>query len=687
MNRQDPIRNLVLALVSLLAGVSPAMSQAVPVDLQDVRSGPVTVSATDDAITVTWPDEMGRAWHATFSLDPDRPLIRSIAAGETVVVDDARPFYESETGVRSGGWDAFFDYPPRHPAGTRHSKGAFRLRGATVRSLGERVELLFDGLSMGAFEGGIAYTIYPGSRLIQQEAVVTTNQPDVAYYYDAGWEMGARADRTVGGNMGTNVAYYDTSGELAHVVTTGFEPERVPAEVRYRTLAVGTSGGSVAVFPAPHQYFFPRDFTSNLGYLWHRSWRGRVSLGIRQIGDTNWQFYPWMNAPPGRTQRMSVFFLLSDGTPEAALDDVLRYTNGDRFRPLEGYKTLSTHWHLAYTMQALENGMDWTPPFKPVLKAMGVDASVIMDFHGDGHPRDLTELRLEELDAYFDALRAQSDPDFLLIPSEEPNVHLGGHWALIFPKPVYWFMNRPQGGAFETTHPEYGTVYSTADAEEVLELVRREGGYMYQTHPRTKGSTGYPDRIMATDHFRDPAYLGAGWKALPSDMSSPRLAERAFDLLDDLSNEGLRKKLLGEVDVFQFDETHELYAHMNINYVRLDRLPSFDQWQDALEPLARGDFFTTTGEVLLPAVDLSASSADRIRARVSVEWTLPLRFAEIVWGDGEATHREIIPLTHTRQHDAETFDWTAEAGGWKWARIAVWDVAANGAFTNPTWRE
>ena len=29
------------------------------------------------------------------------------------------------------------------------------------------------------------------------------------------------------------------------------------------------------------------------------------------------------------------------------LDDVLRYTNGDRFTALDGYKTLSTHWHLA----------------------------------------------------------------------------------------------------------------------------------------------------------------------------------------------------------------------------------------------------------------------------------------------------------------------------------------------------
>ena len=69
---------------------------------------------------------------------------------------------------------------------------------------------------------------------------------------------------------------------------------------------------------------------------------------------------------------MSVFFLLSADAPETTLAHVLRYTNGDRFRPLDGYKTLSTHWHLADTVQAIANGFDWTPPFKPVLKAMGV---------------------------------------------------------------------------------------------------------------------------------------------------------------------------------------------------------------------------------------------------------------------------------------------------------------------------
>ena len=665
-----------------------ALGQAVPLDVRDLRPGPVEVTADEDGLTVEWPDATDRDWRATFSLDPDRPLIESISVDGVAVVSAVRPFYQVETGTRRRGWNAFFDFPPSHPDGTRHSQGVFSLRKATVRTVGERVELTFDGLRMGVFEGAIVYTIYPGSRLIQQEAVATTDAADVAYYYDGGWEMAADADRAPGGNMQSRVSWYDTAGELRQDVSTGFDPERKPVKVRYRTLAATTAGGSVAVFPPPHQYFFPRDFTSNLGHLWHRSWRGRVSLGIRQIRDTNWRFYPWMNAPPGETQRMSVFFLLSDGAAEATLDEVLAFTNRDRFRPVDGYKTLSTHWHLAYTMQALEHGLDWTPPFKPVLKAMGVDASIIMDFHGDGHPRDLTDLRLDELDAYFRALRAQSDPDFLLIPSEEANVHLGGHWALIFPRPVYWFMDRPEGGAFEMTHPRYGRVYSTADAAEMLELVRREGGFMYQTHPRTKGSTGYPDRIADTEHFRDSAYLGAGWKAMPADLSSPRLGERSLDLLDDLSAQGLRKRIFGEVDVFQFDDTHELYAHMNINYVRLDELPPFDRWGEAVEPLARGDFFTTTGEVLLPEVDFSASTGDRLDVWIEADWTFPLRFAEIVWGDESGqVHREITPLSRTRVFGAGGFGLATDAPGWAWARVAVWDVAGNGAFVNPTWRE
>ena len=680
---------IVILLIASVLVPRLAASQTIALDASGVRPGPVTVTSSGGAVVVAWPDENSRIWTATFSLDPARPLLTSISTGASTIVTDARPLYQGETGKRRGGWNAFFDDPTAHPEGTRHVTGTFRLQGARAQSIGERVELSFDGLRMGSFEGGVAYTFYPGSRLVHQEAVLTTHDPDVAYYYDAGLDMSAPAYRTAGNNMKSEIAYYETSGELRREIHNGLQAEREPVKVRYRALAARTAGGSVAVFPAPHAYFFPRDFSSNLAYLWHRGWRGRVGIGVRQLRDENWQYYPWVNAPPGRAQRMGVFFLLSDGDPETALSHVLRYTNRDRFPALAGYKTLSTHWHLADTVQAMANGPAWTPPFKPVLKAMGVDASMIMDFHGDGHPRDLTDLRLDELDAYFRTLKAQSDPEFLLIPAEEANVHLGGHWSVVFPKPVYWFMDRPKTpqAAFEMQHPKYGKVYSAANAQEMLELVRREGGYMYQTHPRTKGSTGFPDKIVETEHFRDPRYLGAGWKAMPADLSSPRLGDRAFDLLDDLGNQGLRKKIFGEVDMFQFDHTHELYAHMNINYIRIDRLPAFDRWGDAVEPLARGDFFTTTGEVLLPRVDLSTSGANEVIATVDARWTFPLRFAEIVWSDGKTTHREAIPLAETREFGTKTFEWRAPAPGWTWARIAVWDVAGNGAFVNPVWKE
>jgi hypothetical protein len=49
----------------------------------------------------------------------------------------------------------------------------------------------------------------------------------------------------------------------------------------------------------------------------------------------------------------------------------------------------------------------------------------------------------------------------------------------------------------------------------MLDLIRREGGYAYQSHPRTKGSTGFPDKIKETAHFRDSRYWELAGKRCP----------------------------------------------------------------------------------------------------------------------------------------------------------------------------
>ncbi len=671
-----------LVLVYLVATIFPATAASISFSVV-LQSGPIAVQATLDEVIVTWPDRSGRPCTAVFSLDTTKPLIRSISVAGKQVIDRAQPVYRVSTGKRRGGFDQFFDFPPSHPDGTRSFIANFRPTSGKSLSEGGRVDVSFDGLHLGIFHGTLHYIFFPGSNLIQQRAVVSTSEPDTAFFYDAGIRMAVNEDQRPGGTMETKIHYFDLTGKLSEV-TSPHASEWNPIAVRYRSLSAATGAGSIAVFPPPHRYFMARDYTSNMGYLWHNSWRGNVSLGIRQLPDDNSPYYPWMNAPPNTNQELDLFFLVDDKPADQVLQAVLPYTHKDTFSALDGYKTFAPHWHFAYTVQAMAKGNDWTPPFKPVLEDMGVNMAMLMDFHGDGHPYDLTETRLKELKAYFDACRAQSDSKLTLIPSEEMSTLLGGHWGIVFPKPVYWFMKRGSKDPFQTTDPKYGTVYHVGDEDDMIALIKAENGYMYQTHPRTKGSTGFPDMIKDSAQVRGAFHWGTGWKAMNTDLSSPRVGDRGFKTVDDMNNWSLHKRLLGEVDVFQLDSTHELYGHMNVNYLRLPALPSFDQWGIALRAIAAGDYFTTTGEVLLPTAKLTGERG-AITASADVEWTFPLRIAEIVWGDGKATHYQTVSLSDTREFGKQRFTWSAKTPGWKWARLAVWDIAGNGAFTTPIW--
>jgi hypothetical protein len=666
----------------ILFPISMWAAQPVPFNSNSAGTGPVRVTPSADSVLVEWPDASGRSWRAQFSRDPEKPLITSIGlAGREPVLRDAAPVFDGEFGRRRGGWDEFFDNPYLAPEGTRRSPGSLELTGGRAHNLGDRIEIVFDTFRMGPFAGHLAFTFYPGSRLIQMEAVASTKEDNLAYYYNAGIVMSEPS--RAGDVMDTQVSYFDTAGAFQTLRSTG--PERNPLKVRYRAIALRTPGGSVAAFPAPHQYFMPRDFSTNLGFTWHLAWRGQAAIGIRQYPDDNSQFYPWMNAPPGTEQRMSLFLLVDDRDARAVLADVLRYTHSDRFPRVEGYRTLAAHWHPDFTVQAMENGSAWVPPFKPVLQAMGVDAMLICDFHLEGHPNSLQPIRLEELAALYKTTRAQSDANFLIVPGEEPNTWLGGHYVLVFPKPVLWFKERPPGTPLRTSDPKYGTLWHVNSPEELMEMVRAEGGYVYQAHPRTKGSKGFPDAIRETAWFRDPRFVGTGWKAMPADLSSPRLGERAFKVIDDINNWGLHKLFIGEVDLFQIDATHELYGHMNVNYLRLPSLPDFDHYGDVVHAMTTGDGFISTGEVLLPQVRWSGAETKKITVDAQASWTFPLRVAEIVWGDGTRTERKLIALDSTREFGTSRFHWTADAPGWKWARLAVWDAAGDGAFTQP-WR-
>ena len=468
-------------------------------------------------------------------------------------------------------------------------------------------------------------------------------------------------------------------------------------------------GGSLAAFPPPHRYFFARDLTDNLGYVWHgsghRGLEPRAGFGrIRQSETGGGSYAPWFNAPPGTEQHLQVFFLISDGEAGVAAQQVRRFTHDDRFPDLPGHKKFTSHWHMALAVAAqgeIARGEARSKAVPAIFRRLGVDVVHLAEFHGDGHPADPGPVRLAEMKAMFDECRRLSEEGVLFLPGEEANVHLNldrpgtntGHWLYLFPRPVYWTMRRAPGQPFREEGTEFGTVYHVGGRADMVRLLEEEHGLAWTAHPRIKASSWAPDIYKDEDFFRAPFWLGAAWKAMPTDLSSPKLGTRSLDLLDDMSNWGARKQLLGEVDVFKIDPTNELYGHMNVNYVRMDRTPRFDaDWSPLLAALGAGEFFVSTGEVLLHEATFGGwpsgktiEAADAVEVRLEVEGTFPLAFAEILSGDGSKVERTRIDLSDSGAFDRRLVSRKVDLRGKTWVRAEVWDIAGDGAFTQPVW--
>jgi hypothetical protein len=76
-----------------------------------------------------------------------------------------------------------------------------------------------------------------------------------------------------------------------------------------------------------------------------------------------------------------------------------------------------------------------------------------------------------------------------------------------------------------------------------------------------------------------------------------------------------------------------------------------------------------------------------VELRAEIQWTFPLAFAEIVSGDGQQVYRERIDLSDTAAFGRRTLSLRPELKNRRWVRLEIWDIATNGAFTQPVWFE
>jgi hypothetical protein len=437
---------------------------------------------------------------------------------------------------------------------------------------------------------------------------------------------------------------------------------------------------------------------TNLGYVWYRKdGDTQFGLGVRQAEAEEIPEYvenfALHNAPPGTMQRMAVYYLISPDSAEATRQAVMAYTHGDVFKPVAGYKTMVNHFHLRFTERLRRSGsLDNTFDDLMVMRAAGINIVGLSDFHGDLRPNDPGQGRFEDQRDYYTASMKASDKDFLVTNWEEPTAYFGGHYNIMFPKNVYWSKVRTPGQPFTENVPGFGKVYHTGSTTDVQQMLDAENGYWFHAHPRTKGTTGYPDAIFDKPWVKNDRYLGIAFKpAMGDDLSEPTMCKwRCFDAIDTMNNlyanTGIRPKyLIADVDTYRKGPEDDIYPGHPINYVKVDRLPGpTDDWTPILRSIRGGDFWVSTGEVLIKNYAVEGTGAKRT-VSADLEFTYPLEFVEVVWGDGKKVDRQIIRATDTTAHGTKKISIPFDAAGKAWVRMSVWDSAGNGAFVQPMW--
>ena len=699
-------------------------------------------------LELTWQGERRQQLRAGFAIRGGQPVVQELAARKNgrswlVLGRNLTPEFELTTGVRRLSeqqmaplrdlkieftpevverekWNAFWDAPlvvpgrkgtnlglPRKPEEIQRTWAKYSATSCQVKTDGARIEVVFPGFEAGIFSGSLQYTVYRGTNLLRQEAIAKTNQPSVAYKYVAGLKGFTIADDT-------RVVWRDTARGWQHYAFGGaVNQQPVALRARNRLAVLEANGGSLAFLPPSHKFFWSREVETNLGYVYYRKDSAQsFSIGARQA-DREMGAKPWgtsdevwnrrvgeargdlnnfalYNAPPGTLQRMPVYFYLSPEDSHATQQAVMEFSHDDVYKPLPGYKVMVSHFHFHFNEQLTDAGsMDQEPTWLPVFRELGINMAILADFHGDSHPADTGKLRFDEQKVYFEGCRRFSDRDMLLIPGEEPDANFGGHYMFVFPKPLFFSHAKepaqgPAGQLFEEDLAPYGKVYHTTTAATELILLNRQHGLVWQTHPRTKGSAGYPDAVREKDFFQSDRFLGASFQSLPVDLSQKRLCEvRCLGLLDDMNNWAGAKYMIAEGDTYMKYPDDETFPQLVVNYVQLDRMPKFDDgWNPLLDAMRAGHYFVTSGEVLIRNSGVEGSGAQRTYT-AEVEWTFPPEFAELVWSDGNKVDRQVISLSDKAPFSSQKFRIPFEATGKKWVRFAVWDSAGNGAFTQP----
>ena len=159
---------------------------------------------------------------------------------------------------------------------------------------------------------------------------------------------------------------------------------------------------------------------------------------------------------------------------------------------------------------------------------------------------------------------------------------------------------------------------------------------------------------------------------------------RCFGTRDDMSNWAPKPKfMIAEGDTYTKWPSDETYPQLTVNYIKLDRVPSFNEsWSPIVEGIRAGNFYGTTGEVLFHNWGVEAKAR---KASTRPASNTPSRSNSRSWSGAMAqrSSRKTISLTDTTPFGTKSFKIPFDATGKKWIRFSVWDSAGDGAYVQP----
>ena len=738
------------------------MTRSPSCDLSAYKAGSGLVAANaSDGLRLLWDGEKDQQLRLRLAIDGGTPTIRDLSVRSkngdwATLATNVTPEYRVVSGIRrmtnqqleplvglkveltpeivdKYKWDAFWDAPlnlgpapargggnpppaagvanqpglPRKPEEIQRADAVYQATGCSVKTNGSRIEVSFPGVQLGVFDGRLQYTIYKG----HEPDPAGSDREDGSGFRGLQVRRGtegprdSRRRRTSCG-VTCRPRGRTTRWRKAGLTRPALRPKWCRCARPIVLSAAQWANGSIAAFPAPHNFFWSREIDTVLGYNYYRrDGASSFSIGIRQPeseddpavanrgGADYAQNFALYSARPGTMQKMPVYFYVSPDAGQAAIQGALAFTRGDHYKPLPGYQVMATHYHTGFLNRLRTAGsLDAPLPDLIPIKAAGINIMAPIDGgSGAGGGRGQQEKRLKDQADWYALTKMHSERGFVIMPDEEVfNSPLGGHTDLLLSHPVYWTNDRNPGQPFVETDPVHGNVYHVGSGADMIEMVNaREHPDLHAASAlegidriprRDQGPPRIPGRRMARDRF--PVGHGAR-RIRAASLRLPLLAAAR-------RHEQLGRQPAGAAEVRAGDR-RGLPAGARRRHLRQHarelrearRRPGTGRHESDRQRDAPRRLF-------LSARARCSSRRTRSRARATSarssrtsngpsRWNLPRSSGAT---GRRRTARSFRPPTWPA-FGKKHFEIPFNAEGKAWVRFAVWDSAGNGAVVQP----